>query len=182
MGSVKHLLMLAFFLGFAITPTFAAEGCPQEEISKPEKSNASSTSAPQLVEGQIKGIRPGAYSVEDDTGKQFEIYTNSHTDLDGNLTIGDRVVAKIPTLTSIACARSINRRSKTDFPPQSYLEGHVLRVDGDSYWVRDVTGKEVHLYLGRESRLQDQLSVGDKVQASLDSMTSVGYATFLHKR
>ena len=168
MGSVKHLLMLAFFLGFAITPTFAAEGCPQEEISKPEKSNASSTSAPQLVEGQIKGIRPGAYSVEDDTGKQFEIYTNSHTDLDGNLTIGDRVVAKIPTLTSIACARSINRRSKTDFPPQSYLEGHVLRVDGDSYW--------------GAGRLQDQLSVGDKVQASLDSMTSVGYATFLHKR
>jgi hypothetical protein len=49
--------------------------------------------------------------------------------------------------------------------PQS-IEGEILRVEGNYYVVKDISGKEVRLYIDKNTKIDGNLTAGDKIIAS----------------
>jgi hypothetical protein len=49
--------------------------------------------------------------------------------------------------------------------PQS-IEGEVLRAEGNYYVVKDISGKEVRIYIDKNTKIDGNLTAGDKIIAS----------------
>jgi len=49
------------------------------------------------------------------------------------------------------------------------VHGDVLNIEGDTYTIKDVTGHEVHLRIDAQTRQEDRIKVGDKVEAQVSS-------------
>lgn len=49
------------------------------------------------------------------------------------------------------------------------IHGDVLNIEGDTYTIKDVTGHEVQLRVDAETRREDRIKVGDKVEAQVSS-------------
>ncbi len=47
------------------------------------------------------------------------------------------------------------------------LKGQVVKIESDTYVVKDATGKEIRLRVNQETVLQADLHVGDKVDAEV---------------
>lgn len=56
----------------------------------------------------------------------------------------------------------------TNFTPCTNVTGEILRIE-ESYWVRDLNGREVRLKVNSDARMKELPKVGDKVTAQLDS-------------
>lgn len=50
----------------------------------------------------------------------------------------------------------------------STMEGEVVRVDGDHYWVRDSDGKEISLHADTTTMKTERIKQGDRVAAKFD--------------
>ena len=48
------------------------------------------------------------------------------------------------------------------------IEGTVLKIDGDSYLVKDLAGNEVKLRADNKTKKDGNLTVGDKIMARLE--------------
>jgi hypothetical protein len=49
--------------------------------------------------------------------------------------------------------------------PQS-IEGEILRVEGNYYVVKDISGKEVRIYIDKKTKIDGNLTAGDRIIAS----------------
>ena len=47
------------------------------------------------------------------------------------------------------------------------ISGEVLRIEGDTYVIRDVFGKEVHLRVDQNSKIEGSPKVGDRIEAKV---------------
>ena len=54
------------------------------------------------------------------------------------------------------------------------IKGDVQLIEGEFYFVRDTTGHEVRLHVNKETKLEEKLKVGDKIEARV---TTEGHAT-----
>jgi uncharacterized protein YdeI (BOF family) len=54
------------------------------------------------------------------------------------------------------------------------IKGEVLKIDGENYFVKDATGKEVKLHVSPETKKDGDVKVGDKIEAQADAS---GHAT-----
>jgi len=54
------------------------------------------------------------------------------------------------------------------------IKGDVQMIEGEFYFVRDTTGHEVRLHVSHETKLEDRIKVGDKIEARI---TSEGHTT-----
>jgi hypothetical protein len=54
------------------------------------------------------------------------------------------------------------------------VKGDVLNIEGEFYVVKDKSGHEVRLHVTPETRLEDRVKVGDKIEAQV---TREGQAT-----
>lgn len=52
--------------------------------------------------------------------------------------------------------------------------GDVQMIEGEFYYVKDTTGHQVRLHVNNETKLEDRIKVGDKIEARV---TSEGHAT-----
>ena len=57
------------------------------------------------------------------------------------------------------------------------VKGTLMRIDGESYWVRDTNGKEVRLHVDASTKL-DKVVQGDRVKAYI---TENGHTTTLQR-
>ena len=57
------------------------------------------------------------------------------------------------------------------------VKGTLMRVDGESYWVKDTDGKEVRLHVDASTKL-DKVVKGDRVKAYI---TDNGHTTTLQR-
>lgn len=62
------------------------------------------------------------------------------------------------------------------------VEGEVLKITGDSYFVKDISGKEVRLDVDKDTKKDSNVTVGDKIVARVDTLTSPTHASSLQKR
>ena len=53
------------------------------------------------------------------------------------------------------------------------VKGDVLLIEGEYYFVKDTTGHEVRLHVNSETKSEDKIKVGDKIEARV---TSDGHA------
>ena len=54
------------------------------------------------------------------------------------------------------------------------IKGDVQVIEGEFYFVKDTTGHQVRLHVNNETKLEDRIKVGDKIEAGV---TSEGHAT-----
>jgi hypothetical protein len=54
------------------------------------------------------------------------------------------------------------------------IMGDVQMIEGEFYFVKDTTGHQVRLHVNNETKLEDRIKVGDKIEARV---TSEGHAT-----
>jgi hypothetical protein len=54
------------------------------------------------------------------------------------------------------------------------IKGDVQMIEGEFYFVKDTTGHQVRLHVNNETKLEDRIKVGDKIEAKV---TSEGHAT-----
>ena len=71
-------------------------------------------------------------------------------------------------------AESIPTDSSKAAAPDLTIKGDVQLIEGEVYYVRDTTGHEVRLHVNNETKLEDRIKVGDKIEARV---TSEGHAT-----
>lgn len=54
------------------------------------------------------------------------------------------------------------------------IKGDVQIIEGEFYFVKDTTGHQVRLHVNNETKLEDRIKVGDKIEARV---TPEGHAT-----
>jgi len=57
------------------------------------------------------------------------------------------------------------------------VKGTLMRMDGEYYWVKDTSGKEIRLHVDASTKL-DKVKEGDKVRAYI---TDEGHTTTLQR-
>ena len=65
---------------------------------------------PDVVEGEIRDIREEVFVVQDIRGQQIKLHADDHTKKDGNLSIGDHVIARLNNSAGQGYAVSILKR------------------------------------------------------------------------
>src|SRR6476660_2795645 len=58
------------------------------------------------------------------------------------------------------------------------VQGDVLKIEGDSYVVKDMNGKEIRLHVDKTSKLEGSFKAGNKIEAH---MTKKGHALSITK-
>ncbi len=82
-----------------------------EVTSEGKNGNKAKTEAiPDVVEGEIREIRGENLVVQDIRGQEVKLHTDDHTKKDGNLTVGDHVIAHLNNRVAQGYAASISKR------------------------------------------------------------------------
>jgi hypothetical protein len=53
--------------------------------------------------------------------------------------------------------------------PAQVVKGDVLDMDGEFYVVKDISGHEVRLHVSKDTKMEDRIKVGDKIEAQVTS-------------
>ena len=56
------------------------------------------------------------------------------------------------------------------------ITGEVLRIEGENYTVKDISGAEVRLHVNNETKKEGDIKVGDKIEAKINPD---GHATWI---
>jgi hypothetical protein len=75
--------------------------------------------------------------------------------LAGSIAAGIPTVAAEPTKDSSTSAPAISQTVK----------GDVLNIEGEFYFVKDLTGHELRLHVNKETKTDGKVKVGDKIEA-----------------
>ncbi len=152
-----------------------------------EKSNPSRWMGglPHLIEGEVVKIDGGTYTVRESTGREIRVHVDQNTQTDNSLKLGDRVLARIAHIPTDVYARSLQKWAEkgsvlAPLPPT--IEGELVEREGNAFIVRDISGKEVRLQVDMATKMDGNLTVGDRIVARIDNLTAPGYATSLTKR
>jgi hypothetical protein len=82
-----------------------------EVTSEGLNADSSRTEAiPEVIEGEIRNIRGQDFLIRDIRGQEIRLHVDDHTKKDGNLTVGDHVVARLNNSISPGYAASILKR------------------------------------------------------------------------
>lgn len=146
----------------------------------------SPTLTTQSIDGQVVRSEGDAYIIREPSGRQTRVYVdrNSVSDPVG---VGDQVVVRYDPSTGYAT--SIRRPLSSvapavvapvvivpsaNLPQPQTIEGVVQRLEGSDYVIKDLSGKEVRLNVDRTTRLDGNITAGDRVVALTNSMVSQG--------
>jgi ribosomal protein S1 len=132
----------------------------------------------KLVEGDILKIEGEYYTVHDTAGHDVRLHVDKTTHLEGGtFKTGDKVEAHV---TDQGHARSIihlTAAGKMATSGSNFVEGDVLKIDGEYYTVHDTAGHDVRLHVNKTTHLEGTFKVGDKVEAYV---TDKGHARSMY--
>jgi len=167
--------------------TSSAQEGSMEKMDKTKEKRANSQwkgGLPHTIEGQVLKIDGNIYTVRDAAGRELRVHVDQNTQSDTTIKVGDRVRARIGHVPSDVYARSFQKWSGKEGEPILFptVEGEILKREGDTFVLRDLSGQEVRLQVDKSTKLDSNLTPGDKVVARIDSMTAPNYATSLTKK
>ena len=116
---------------------------------------------PQTIEGEVLRVNSDNYVIRDLSGRDVRLHVDSTTKLDGNLTPGDNVIARVvspPSDRPYAYPRTIYKLNGREA-----LEGQVVAVDGNTYVVRDINGVDHRFAADSATTGVGNIVVGDYV-------------------
>ena len=129
----------------------------------------------QTIDGQVVRNEGDAYIIREASGRQTRVYLDRNSVRDP-IAVGDPVVVLYDPATGYAT--SIKRPTSavvppvvapvvvapaTNLPRPQTIEGVVQRLEGSDYVIKDVSGKEVRLNVDRSTRLDGNITAGDRV-------------------
>jgi hypothetical protein len=173
-----RIFSLVAVLGVALSPS--AQGSdvrqpadvqkPADHSEQPDQPTISTKETKDTVEGKILTVEDDAYVVREDSGKTVRLYFDKDTNRPNHLVVGDKIMAQVNPLISVAYAMAITKRPAALTAPRvsvGLVSGEVLKMEGQSYWVKEGTGKEVRIFVD-DSVLNDlRLNVGDMIFAQV---------------
>jgi uncharacterized protein YdeI (BOF family) len=133
---------------------------------------------PQTIEGEVLLINSDHYVIRDLSGREVRLHIDKSTQLDGNLTPGDKVVARVvsPPSDTVPYAKTMYKLNS----PQA-LEGQVVGVEGNTYIVRDTNGREHRIFADNSSMSAGIVGIGDRVVVVRDH-AALAHAEAITKR
>ena len=149
------------------TPAVTAQSVPSPGITV------------QTISGEVIRNEGDAYIIRDLSGRQTRVYLDRNS-LTDPVVVGDPVVVRYdPTsgyATSIRrAATSLAPLPLASAPPHPQtIEGVVQRLEGTDYVVKDLSGKEVRLNVDRSTRLDGNITAGDRIVAVTNPTASQG--------
>jgi uncharacterized protein YdeI (BOF family) len=156
-------------------PTFSN---PMPSTPVPDSPTLAVLPRPQTIEGEVLRFEGNSYIIKDISGKEVRLQVDKATKMDGNLTAGDKIVAQTAAMPSEAppYVRSIYVLGS----PQ-LIEGELVRIDGNTYMVRDTTGREMPLYVDAGTVREGLVRPGDRIVV-LTSRLPVARAESINKK
>ena len=140
------------------------------------------------VRGEVIKIQDGAYIIEDSLGREVRLILGKDAVGDENIQVGDEIVARVVHKGKETSIKSLKKLLSTSIissspagAPAGMIEGEVLKIDGESYLVKEADGKEVHLKVDNRTWKDGNITVGDRIQINLDDFQSV-HAASVNKR
>lgn len=132
---------------------------------------------PQTIEGIVLRQDGNDYVVKDVSGREVRLHVDSTTKRDGNITAGDRVNAVTnPMPSDFPYVTNVYRLGNPNV-----IQGEVVRIDGDGYVVRDLTGRDVRLTTNSATVRSENITVGDRIIAFTGPSSTV-HAESITKR
>jgi hypothetical protein len=152
---------------YAIDPYYDQDQQRYRDLSMP--------TGGQVMEGDVTRVDPDSYVIRDLSGRDTRVYFEPGTTRD-NITVGDHVIVRFDRPSAPYATSIVRRRPDITAPaalprPQT-IEGEVLRVNSDNYVIRDLSGREVRLHVDSSTKLDGNLTPGDKVVARVVSPPS----------
>jgi uncharacterized protein YdeI (BOF family) len=150
-------------------------------LRRPAEMSATPTGAlprPQAIEGEVQRIEADNYVIRDLTGKEIRLHVDKTTKLDGNLTPGDKVVARVvsPPSNTPPYARTMYKLNSAEA-----LEGQVIGIEGNTYIVRDLNGAEQRVFADSATS-GSPVMIGDRVVVVRGSNAPMAHAEAISKR
>jgi hypothetical protein len=157
MNKAIVLFVSAAFFGLAPFAVAADRTAPGSDLPRVQ---ASELPRPQTLEGEVLRFEGNYYIVKDMNGKEVRLYTDKTTKVDGNLSPGDKIVARTAALPADAApyASSIGKLGSPRI-----VEGRIVSMNKGYYIVEDPHGKEVRIYADSGTNTDGALQVGDRV-------------------
>ena len=115
---------------------------------------------PQTLEAEVLRFEGNYYVVKDSTGKEVRLYTDKTTKIDGNLSPGDKIVARTAAVPSDALPYAT---FITKLGSPQLVEGRIVAMEKGYYVLKDVQGQEVRVYVDSGTSTDSPLSIGDRV-------------------
>jgi uncharacterized protein YdeI (BOF family) len=177
----------------AATPsssTAAPEGSMEKSMEKVDRTKEKRANSqwrgglPHTIEGQVLKIDGSTYTVRDSAGRELRIHVDQNTQSDSTIKVGDRVKARIGHVPTDVYARSFQKWTgkEAEAVLSPTIEGELLKREGDAFLIKDLTGQEVRLQIDKATKLDSNLTPGDKVVARVDNTMAPNYATSLTKK
>jgi uncharacterized protein YdeI (BOF family) len=130
---------------------------------------AASIPIPQTIEGVVQRLEGNDYVIKDLSGREVRLNVDRSTRLDGNITAGDRIVAVTnPLVTSGPYVTNLYILGSP-----GVVQGEIVRIEGNSYVVRDLTGREFRLDTNAATVRNGNAAIGDRVVAYLGPSSTV---------
>ena len=156
--------------------SYAIDSYPYYDQDQLRYRDMSVPTSGQVIEGDVTRVDPDSYVIRDLSGRDVRVYFEPGTMRD-NITVGDHVIVRFdrpsaPYATSIVRRRPDIAVAPTALPHPQTIEGEVLRVNSDNYVIRDLSGRDVRLHVDSTTKLDGNLTPGDKVIARVVSPPS----------
>jgi uncharacterized protein YdeI (BOF family) len=130
---------------------------------------ASVAPVPQTIEGVVQRLEGSDYVVKDLTGKEVRLHVDRTTRLDGNITAGDRIVA----VTNPMASQGTYVSNMYILGSPGVIQGEIVRIEGNSYVIRDLSGRETRIETNAATVRNGNASVGDRVMAYLGPSSGI---------
>jgi hypothetical protein len=165
-----YWLMVVLILGMVVaTPLYAAD--QPADSSKGSKALDIPGNIPQsgdeslakkdaeVLRGKLVKVEDQMYTLETSPGKQVSIRSGQSTKFESDYKgmTGDWIEALVTP--------DMHLQSLKKSTPAYMVEGSVLKVEKDSLVVKDSSGKEIRLRMGKDAKIQGSHKVGDSVKA-----------------
>ena len=122
---------------------------------------ASMPPRPQTIEGVVQRLEGNDYVVKDLSGKEVRLNVDRSTRLDGNITAGDRIVA----VSNPTASQSPYVTNMYILGSPGVIQGEIVRIDGNSYVIRDLSGRELRAETNASTVRNGNAMVGDRIIA-----------------
>ena len=116
---------------------------------------------PQPIEGVVQRLEGTDYVVKDLSGKEVRLNVDRNTRVDGNITAGDRIVA----VTNPTASQGAYVNNMYILGSPGVIQGEILRIEGNSYVIRDLTGREIRVETNASTVRNGNAMVGDRIIA-----------------
>ena len=178
MKRIIGLMTIAAMLGFGTLALASKETNPSNQTQW-------MGGLPHVIKGKVLKIEGETYTIRDRTGRELRVHVDQYTKMDATTKVGDMIEVRVAHIPTDVYARSLEKAASAGSvlaPLPATVEGELLKIEGKSCLVQDVSGRKVRLQFDKATTKDDNLTVGDWIVARIDNLTAPGYATSIIKQ